>query len=278
MTAAELDSWDELSWPGNLTPVTAANLQQSGVESTALPFIVTVDDQPSSSKYWVKALEGPEGPFALIAEAIVSGLGKLTGAPVCDTAFIDISAFTDRMIAPGHPSQYRLSHPVAYGSRDIPGATSSPVIRNRTVGDNPARLAYEYVLFEWCLGGDEQWLTDPADRRLYSHDHGRWLITTTGQLQGPPTWSASALDAMLDTQRGSYQHKIATASSDVRQAAVQAGRITHNDLVNVLDPIVAAWGGAGIIFPDGLSLEATMRRVGRWLEKRRDIVTARLGS
>ncbi|MFJ9782593.1 hypothetical protein ACIRSS_23630 [Amycolatopsis sp. NPDC101161] len=47
-------------------------------------------------------------------------------------------------------------------------------------------------------------------------------------------------------------------------------------VVAVLDPIVTAWGDADIPFADGLSLEATMRRVGRWLEKRRDIVTDRL--
>lgn len=281
MIAAQTDSWDELSWPGNLTLLRADALQQIDVEgedsgTAALPFIVTVEEQPSPAKYWGKALEGPEGPFALIAEAIVSRLGKLTGAPVCETAFIDISAFTDHIIAPGHRSQYQLSCPVAYGSRDIPGARSSNMIKHRTIGDNTTRLAREYVLYEWCLGGDDQWLTDPADLRTYSHDHGRWLINTTRQIHGAPTWSASALDAELETHRGSYHRERAIKPDDVRDAAAQAATIGHDDLVAVLDPIVTAWGDAGITFPDGLSLELTMRRVGRWLEKRRDIVTDRL--
>lgn len=253
MIAAQTDFWDELSWPGNLTLLTAVTLQQRDVEgedsgTAALPFIVTVGEQTSPTKYWVKALEGPEGPFALIAEAIVSRLGKLTGAPVCETAFIDISAFTGDVSQPGHQSQYQLSYPVAYGSRDIPGARSSNVIRHRTIGDNTARLAREYVLYEWCLGGDDQWLTDPADRRTYSHDHGRWLINTARQIRGAPTWSASTLDAELETHRGSHQRESAIEPSNVREAAARAAAISNDDLVTILDPIVTAWGDAGITF------------------------------
>lgn len=281
MIAAQTDSWDELSWPGSLTLLTAATLHQGDVEgedsgTAALPFIVTVEEQTSPARYWAKALEGPEGPFALIAEAIVSRLGKLAGAPVCETAFIDISAFTGHIIAPGHQSQYQLSCPVAYGSRDIPGARSSNTIKNRTRVDNTARLAREYVLYEWCLGGDDQWLTDPTDLRTYSHDHGRWLINTTRQIHGAPTWSAATLDAELETHRGNHHREGAIKPDDVREAAARAAAISHDDLVTVLDPIVTAWGSAGITFPDGLSLEPTMRRIGRWLEKRRDIVTDRL--
>ncbi|MEU3764333.1 hypothetical protein AB0E55_04675 [Amycolatopsis keratiniphila] len=281
MEVASTDFWDHLSWPGNLTLLTAAELRQPDFEgvdggTAALPFTVTVKEQEPPTKYWVKALEGPEGKFALIAEAIVSRLGKLTGAPVCETSFIDVSAYAGNMIAPGHDSQYRLSHSVAYGSRDIPGATSHLVIRHRTVGDNAARLARDYVLYEWCLGGDDQWLTDPADRQTYSHDHGRWLSQDAMRRIDVPTWSASTLDAELETHRGNHNRETAIQPNDVREAAARAANISRNDLVAVLDPIVTAWGDAGIVFPDGLSLEATMRRVGHWLEIRRDIVTDRL--
>ncbi len=194
---------------------------------------------------------------------------------MCETAFIDISTFTGETIAPGYESQYRLSHPVAYGSRDIPSAKSYPTIRNRTIGDNRARLARDYVLHEWCLGGDDQWLTDPADHRTYSHDHGRWLTNTTRRVD-VPKWSASTLDAELQTQRGNPNRETAIKREDVWEAAARAATISRCDLVAVLDPIVTAWGDADIAFADGLSLEATMRRVGRWLEKRRDIVTDRL--
>ncbi|MEV6825555.1 hypothetical protein [Amycolatopsis sp. NPDC051102] len=279
MDTAYVDFWDELSWSGNLTMLTAVDLHQPDVEgggTAALPFTVAVKDAAPPTKYWVKALEGPEGPFALVAEAIVSRLGKLTGAPVCETAFIDVSAFAGQIIAPGHRSQYRLSHPVAYGSRDIPDATARLTIGYRTVGDNLARLAREYVLHEWCLGGDDQWLTDPADRRTYSHDHGRWLNRSTLRRRDVPTWSASTLDKELETHRGNGHRENAIEVRDVREAAAQAAAVGRTDLVAVLDPIVTAWGDAGITFPDGLSLEATMRRVGRWLEKRRDIITDRL--
>jgi hypothetical protein len=268
------DPWDALTWSGQVTTLPAAHVEQAD-PSTAAPFIVTVAGGDAPLKYWAKALNGPEGPFALIAEAIVSRLGALTGAPVCETAFIDVSAFAGFAYAPG----YALSGELAYATRDVPGGQAKEFIQHRTIGDNRARLAREYVLYEWCLGGDDQWLYD-TDRRVYSHDHGRWLLNTKRRFAGPPIWSATSLEAHGGARWGSVQHEtaIAVAPDEVRSAAHVASSITHNDLVSVLDPIVSAWADCGLAFADGLSLEATMRRVGSWLETRRDAVVSHLGA
>lgn len=284
MTSTPAGSWDELTWPGTLPLVTATDLQLADAQTKSAPFTVTADEQTPPGKYWVKALEGPEGPYALIAEAIVSRLGTLIHAPVCETAFIDVSAFAGRVIAPGQPGRYQLSHSVAYGSRDLPDPKRTLTFPYPPRGDNLMRLAQDCVLYDWCLGGDDQWLINRTDNRVYSHDHGRWLLTTTGQISGQPTWSATDLDAAIDMRRISPHHKLWISKLDaeygtrqlIRQAAESVASISHDDLVAVLDPIVTAWSNANIIFRDGLPLEATMRRVGRWLETRRTIVTAHL--
>jgi hypothetical protein len=229
-----------------------------------------MDEQAPPDVYWAKALEGPEGPYALIAEALVSRLGTLIQAPVCETAFIDVGAFAGQIIAPGQPQEYSLSHTVAYGSRDIPGAVrrlTYPPPRSR---DDAVRLVHDYVLYGWCLGGDDQWLINQTDNRVYTHDHGRWLITSTGQVHGEPSWSSANLDAAIDMWRTGGQHESWIKRLDARygtrqlfrQAAERAASISHDDLVAVLDPIVTAWGNADITFRDGLPLDATMCRVG----------------
>jgi hypothetical protein len=272
--SADLDRWQQVIWSGKVAPVhRALDVDQPDAESTAATFRATVADRGSTATYWVKAINGPEGFCGLIAEAVVSRLGALIGAPVCETAFIDVTAFANWSYLPDR----RLGPAYAYGSREIPDAEESRLVRHRTRADNRSRLARAFVLHQWCLGGDDQWLyaTDD-DYRIYSHDHGRWLLNkATWRKTTPPAWSATSLHTVVDAVWDSNQLQRGTIRTDVRSVAEFIGGVTHPEIVAALDPIAGAWGSLGITFPDGLRIDETLRRLGRWLEDRRDWITGR---
>lgn len=206
--------------PGSVEPVhRLITFEPADLESTtAAPFRAMVEDSLRETAYWLKVIHGPGGPCGLIAEAIVSRLGALIGAPVCETAFVDVQTAADREFLPNRT----VGTALAYGSREVPSAKASR---------SKSRL---------------------------------------------PSWSATSLEGCIDIWRDNLQLRSAADPNEIGTAAAAVTGVTHTDLVQVLDPIASAWKDTGIVFADGLALEETLRRVGAWLEHRRDTLVNRL--
>jgi len=65
---------------------------QSESRGGSLPFQTLASD---GNVYWVKIIQNRQGPRVLATEQIVSACGRHIGAPVCETALIEISEFFD---------------------------------------------------------------------------------------------------------------------------------------------------------------------------------------
>lgn len=136
------------------------------------------------NKYWVKAPNNPQGTRTLAAEVIVHGIGNLIGAPVCQTALIEIPDSMTYRFTP----QHWLHGGIGHGSRDIPSVLVSEAWSTYASRDsNRERQALLFALWDLCMGGDQQWLHDTTDSySICSYDHGFWL-------GGDGDWSSESL-------------------------------------------------------------------------------------
>lgn len=199
------------------------------------PFRVTASDQQD---YFVKALETcPPGQQASLAvEQIVSQVGKLIGAPVCDTSLIRIPASLAGW--PPHAGGPAIQEGLAHASLAIEHADfRRPPLDSRLSDDNARRHVGVYALCDWCFSTDEQWLYDLDDQRaLYSHDHGLYFPPL-----GQGRWTPADLVAQADTPHawGDPRKDLsATACNDIANALVD---IERESLVQVLRSIPASW-------------------------------------
>ena len=126
----------------------------------------------------------------IVTEHVVGRVGALMGAPVCEVAIVQIpEELAGWQFVPGRQLEPGLAH----GSAAVDQATEDRSLAHRQRDDNQIRQAGVFALYDWCWGGDHQWLySAKADMELYSHDHGFYL---------PPTgsdWNVGALDSHAD--------------------------------------------------------------------------------
>lgn len=159
-----------------------APLQQS-VQGGSGAFLALASDQ---NQYWVKPSNNGQSPRVPVTEQLVARAGRLIGAPVCIVRTIEITADTAGW--PYRPG-LKLEPGIAHASLAIHAATETRSFEtNRTLDQNAERHAYLMALYDWCWGGDDQWLMATTDEhRYYSHDHG-WYLPPTG-----PGWTAESL-------------------------------------------------------------------------------------
>lgn len=135
-------------------------------------------------QYWVKAPNNPQGIRTLAAEVIVHGVGSLLGAPVCQTALIDIPEGMNWRFTP----QHRLRGGIGHASRNVENAVVSDEWEAYSSLDhNRERQASLFALWDLCMGGDPQWLHQVTkDYSIWTFDHGFWL-------GGDGDWSLESL-------------------------------------------------------------------------------------
>jgi hypothetical protein len=176
MAVNDLEDWD-----GTLAGVARATADEvlmtpvrAGETGTAAFLGLTM----SGRSYWVKVLGNPQGNQGLVTEQIVSAAGRKIEAPVRPTALIDISNdFADWSYSPGR----NLPPGVAHGSLLLDNAEDGDVLSYLFDDDNRRRQPAMLALWDWCLGGDEQWLYElSSDKSVWSFDHGFWLTGETG--------------------------------------------------------------------------------------------------
>jgi hypothetical protein len=130
-------------------------------------------------QWWVKPPNNRQGSKVIITEHLIGSLGKLIGAPTCEVAIARIPAeIADFEFVPGQQLVAGLTH----ASRGVNNAQELRALDYRQQDDNRRRHAGVFALYDWCWGGDPQWLCDVGD------DHKFYATTMAGTFpQKAPT-------------------------------------------------------------------------------------------
>ena len=209
-------------------------------------------------RWWVKPANNLQGARVIVTESVVGRAGALIGAPVCEVAVVQIPAeIAGWEFRPGA----RLEPSFAHASLAIDDAQETRALEYRQRDDNQRRHAGVLALYDWCWGGDDQWLyCETDDRKLYSHDHG-WYLPEVG-----PNWSEASLLEHIDTP-----HQLHGPSSDLdptalRQLAERLESVTREELAAMLQGVPVSWSAS----------DAELEALGFFLERRAPAVAGRL--
>jgi hypothetical protein len=234
--------------------------------------VITVPIQPSprggsgtflavdsdGAQWWVKPLNNRQGERVTVTEAIVGAVGRLIGAPVCETRIVrlpsEIAGWEFRAgskIEPGF----------AHASAAVAGAQEDRSLQFRDRDANAARHAGAVAIYDWCWGGDDQWLyAEPEDRRLYSHDHG-WYLPEEG-----PAWSVGTLVAHVDESHFPAWSVEGLDTAELNRLVGALEGLARSALTEALLGIPASWPVS----------DEELETVGWFLERRSGGVAARL--
>jgi hypothetical protein len=199
------------------------------------PLRVTASD---GRDYFVKTLEAcpqPDDRPSLAIEQIVSRVGRLIGAPVCETSLIRIpDQLAGWPTARGMP----LASGLAHASLAIERADfRRPPLEERMSDDNQRRHVGVYALCDWCFSCDEQWLYD-VDNGLavYSHDHGLYFPPV-----GRGFWTRDELVANAALAHEWRDPRGGLSPQATQEVGDALDRISQAELVEVLQDIPASW-------------------------------------
>jgi hypothetical protein len=184
-------------------------------------------------QWWIKPSNHLQGGKVLVTEFLVGRLGALIGAPVCEVALIGIGPeVVGWEFRPGHV----LVAGVGNGSRGVPDAVELNSLEARERDDNRRRHAGVFALYDWCWGGDDQWLyCETSDRMLYSHDHG-WYFPETGA-----EWSEATLLGHVGDPHQAPHTIVNLDQTEVNRLADRLDEVTSEDLASILRAIPPSW-------------------------------------
>lgn len=211
-----------------------------------------------STQWWVKPLNNKQSPRVTITEAIVSIAGQLIDAPVCDADIVYLPPALEGW-------EFRrgayIEAGYAHASKAVPGAVEHRQLLYRDRDENSRRHVGLFALYDWCWGGDEQWLySEMADRETFSHDHG-WYLPEVG-----PSWDMASLQARVNDD---HMPSWATDGLDANAVVEICSRLralSQQTITEELARIPASWP------VDNKELEC----VGWFLENRASHVAGRV--
>ncbi len=213
----------------------------------------------SDQRWRVKPINGAHGEMATVSEFIVGRVGASIRAPVCEVSLIRIPPEVAGWdFQPGRS----LEVGVACASREVAGAHEERALTHREEDDNRRRHVGIYAIYDWCFGGDDQWLYEtPADEAVYSHDHGMYL-------PGSTDWRAQDLQARIKEA-----HVLATPAGGLDVGAKEdfAQRLevlARDTLHAILMEVPASWPVA----------DSELEGLGHFLELRAPLVGSRVRS
>jgi len=212
----------------------------------------------AGQRWWVKPLNNQQGPVVTVTESIVATAGALIGAPTCQAAVVrlpaEIAGWSFRAGATIEPG-------FAHASAAVPDAVEDRRLLHRLSDDNARRHAGVLAIYDWCWGGDDQWLYSVSrDSQLFSHDHG-WYLPDVG-----PTWDRASLEAAVDLPHELSGDRVGLDVVEVARLSQRLRTLTRQELIDTLSMIPASWP-----VPD-TDLEA----LGWFLERRSALVAERL--
>lgn len=204
---------------------------QSDSRGGSLPFKGLASD---GEVYWIKSPSNRQSSRVPTTEQLIAGIGRLIGAPVCETRLLSISQEFDGEILDNGTV---LEAGIAHASRDVGNCSFDKWYepQYRAQDDNRRRHAGYFALFDWCWGDDMQWLYDlQDDRKTYSHDHGHFL-------PGAPNWTAVAL-----AQSAELPHELSADGNglddnELERLAARLESLTMKEIAGVVRMIPAAW-------------------------------------
>lgn len=157
---------------------------------------------------------------------------RLIQAPVCESAIIDIPPDLEgEEFLPG----VGLKPGLAFGSCHLDGIVEERDLTHRYEDDNQARHAGIYALYDWCWGGDDQWLYQASDdNRLFSHDHGSYL-------PGGPYWTINRLRETVDDPHVQSQSVEGVDPKALLAYAARLDALSDQELGDALGIIPNQW-------------------------------------
>ena len=208
-------------------------------------------------RWYVKPQNNAQGQHVNVSEYLVSAIGLHIDAPVCEVRPVAIPADLA-----GHQfvSGLALVEGVATASKAVPGVFEDRQLLHRERDDNRRRHAGVFVLYDWCWGGDPQWLYSTTEEsKLFSHDHG-WYFPPEGPSIDEPAVVAVVGEAHV---LGFPDNGLDT--DELARLADALEGVTRRELQAILAGVPSSWP-----IPD-TCLEA----VGYFLEARAGAVSGR---
>ena len=214
----------------------------------------------AGQQWWVKPLNNRQDERVTVTEAIIAAVGSLIDAPVCDAAVVMLPAEIEGW---EFRSGSKIQQGFAHASRHVPDAVEYRSLQDRERDDNTRRQVGVYAMYDWCWGGDDQWLySEPEDRKLYSHDHG-WYLPETG-----PTWSVGALMSRVNEPHVAPWPPDGLSATAIEACSRRLAALMRSQLEAVLRTIPVSWPVS----------DTELERVGWFLEARARGVAARLAA
>lgn len=200
-------------------------------ESGSGAFLGLGDD---GREYWVKAPNNPQGNYTLAAEVVVHGLGRLLGAPMPETALLQIPDSMRFEYAPAR----RLKGGVGHGSQNIqPAIVADEWETYIALDGNRERQAVIFGLWDLCMGGDPQWIHNPAeDYSIWTFDHGFWLGGESSD-----DWSADSLRSIGTTP---WQYDLdpgGLSASALVRTADKIASLTADQVQSIISDVPLEW-------------------------------------
>lgn len=212
----------------------------------------------SNNRWWIKPLNNLQGARVTVTEAIVGAAGRLIGAPVCETRIVVLpEELRGWEFRPGSFLEPGLAH----ASRDVRRVFELRTLQHRVDDDNQRRHAGVFALYDWCWGGDDQWLYAQSLKNcLFSHDHG-WYLPEVG-----PTWDEASLMRRVDEPHLPAWPTDGLDQEELVNLAHRLRNLTTEQLAFTLGSIPNNWPVTDV------ELEC----VGWFLERRSQAVASRL--
>jgi len=148
----------------------------------------------------------------------------------------------------------------ASASTGVRNAIEDRQLAHRIRDDNRQRHAGIYALYDWCWGGDDQWLYgQDEDRRVYSHDHGHFFPRGPG-------WTEQSLLAEVDRPHPRPDDVSGLDTVEVERLASALDSVSRASLIEILSAVPDSWP----------ITNAELEALGYFLEYRCQPVAARL--
>ncbi len=136
--------------PNNATRIELPIRQSSGSGSGTF---LAADS--SNTQWWVKPLNNKQGERVTVTEAIVAAVGKLIEAPICECEIVFLPPEIEGWeFCPG----FQIKSGFAHASQAITSAVEHRSLKYRAKDENSQRHVGTFALYDWCWGGDDQWL------------------------------------------------------------------------------------------------------------------------
>lgn len=211
-----------------------------------------------SRRWWVKPQNNLQGPQVIVTEYVVASAGRLLGAPVCEVAIVEVpEEIVGWEFRPGAHLEAGLAH----ASLAVDNVQEARTLEYRDRNENVRRHAGVFALYDWCWGGDDQWLyCEAEDRKVYSHDHG-WYLPETG-----PDWSEATLLAHVNEPHLPRYARPGLDPTELRDLANRLSAPLRQRLVDMLITVPTSWPVA----------DSDLEALGFFLERRAPTVAERL--